>query len=82
MVEPANLDLATTEELVTELKKRMNFRGLIIWQPSYSGVPSTNWQYHSMHCLAADVCQEMLVAIAPPDINIDVGGGEPAVEQD
>lgn len=57
--------LASTEELVTELQKRMNFRGVVIWQPDYNGVPDTKWRWHSMHCVAEIVCSEILQSLRP-----------------
>lgn len=78
-----NLDLAATEDLITELQKRMNFRGVVIWQPGYNGNPDTNWRYHSMHCVASVVCSEILQALQPQDVTITVapGGEAPAENQ-
>ena len=61
-----DLDLATTSELITELQKRMNFRGVLIWQPEYNGIPNTDWRWHSMHCLAPTVCSEVLQSFQIP----------------
>lgn len=79
-MEKSAIELAATEDLVTELQKRMNFRGVVIWQPHYNGVPDIGWKWHSMHCVALTVCQEISAALTPPEIT--VGAGEPAVEND
>jgi len=72
-----DLDLATTSELITELQKRMNFRGVLIWQPEYNGIPNTDWRWHSMHCLAPTVCSEVLQSFQG-SVTLVGGMAEPA----
>lgn len=78
---PPSLDQVTTEDIVTELQKRMNFRGVVIWQPGYKGVPDTNWRWHAMHCLVQSVCSEILQAMTPADVVIECEPGQPATDE-
>jgi hypothetical protein len=82
MIEPVELDTVTTEDLVTELQKRFNFRGVVIWQPKYNGVPNTEWRWHSMHCDCNTVCQEISQALSSAVIDVEEGGEPTAVTED
>jgi len=62
------VNLATTEELVAELRARANFRGVVMWQPNYNGEANTSWQWHSMNCDAAIVCREIADSISPQPV--------------